>query len=202
MCGRVTPTTIDHFLPKDKYPEFSLFVNNLVPVCPDCNRYKSTLTGSQEEGRFFHAYYDDVPADVPLLISKISVGEGVLVTFSVNDALSGSLYKNAKYQFEKLRLGKLYPRAAVPELVERCDSFAAAFASGGSVAVAREARRIGRGIERKLGRQYWKVALYHGISVSQSFCNGGFGLLGGKSLASSRSVMEEAAAWRSWRAGP
>ncbi|MFJ6152184.1 HNH endonuclease [Micromonospora profundi] len=180
MCGRVTPTTIDHFLPKSKYPEFSLLSTNLVPVCPDCNRYKSTLTGSQSDGRFFHAYYDDISQEPPLLKSKATVERGVILSFYVNDALPVAVYRNARYQFDRLRLGKLYPKASVPELLERYDAFPLAFASGGADGVAREARRIGRKIEGNLGRHYWKVALYEGLAQSRSFCDGGFALLEAK----------------------
>ncbi|MFI6227190.1 HNH endonuclease [Micromonospora echinospora] len=200
MCGRVTPTTIDHFLPQEKYPEFSLLSYNLVPVCPDCNRYKSTLTGSDRQGRFFHAYYDEAPTDAPLLKSDIGINKGVLITFSVNHELPDEIYRNARYQFEKLRLGKLYPRASVAELLERHDAFSTAFAAGGATAVAREAKRIGKSIQRKLGRQYWKVALYDGIALSKQFCDGGFALLGAKPstrrssrLPSTRSSADRAA---------
>ncbi|MET8305836.1 HNH endonuclease [Micromonospora sp. NPDC005173] len=209
MCGRVTPTTIDHFLPKNKYPEFSLLSINLIPVCPDCNRYKSTLTGSQDGARFFHAYYDEIPQEVSLLTSQATVERGVVISFFVNDALSGSVYQNARYQFDRLRLGKLYPKASVSELLERYDAFPAAFASGGADGVAREARRIGRGIERKLGRHYWKVALYEGLARSRSFCDGGFALLESKTpgemtsrLPSTRPLGERSAARPATPSGP
>ncbi|MEQ9911179.1 HNH endonuclease [Pectobacterium polaris] len=36
-CGNpMTPDTLDHFIPKGKWPEFSIFPNNLVPQCRGC----------------------------------------------------------------------------------------------------------------------------------------------------------------------
>ncbi|NVJ62498.1 MAG: HNH endonuclease [Gammaproteobacteria bacterium] len=37
FCGNpVSPNTLDHFIPKNDWPEFSIFPNNLVPQCRDC----------------------------------------------------------------------------------------------------------------------------------------------------------------------
>ncbi|QFT12980.1 HNH endonuclease [Vibrio sp. THAF190c] len=37
FCGNpVSPNTLDHFIPKSDWPEFSIFPNNLVPQCRDC----------------------------------------------------------------------------------------------------------------------------------------------------------------------
>jgi 5-methylcytosine-specific restriction endonuclease McrA len=36
-CGKPnTPNTIDHFIPKDEWPEFAIYPKNLVPQCRDC----------------------------------------------------------------------------------------------------------------------------------------------------------------------
>ncbi|WP_373959347.1 HNH endonuclease [Vibrio gigantis] len=37
FCGKpVSPGTLDHFIPKSDWPQFSIFQNNLVPQCRDC----------------------------------------------------------------------------------------------------------------------------------------------------------------------
>ncbi|MEZ8448970.1 hypothetical protein AB6C93_24405 [Vibrio splendidus] len=37
FCGNpVSPNTLDHFIPKNDWPEFSIFPNNLIPQCRDC----------------------------------------------------------------------------------------------------------------------------------------------------------------------
>lgn len=38
FCGGIgTPRNLDHFLPKAHFPQFSIFPQNLVPSCRDCN---------------------------------------------------------------------------------------------------------------------------------------------------------------------
>ena len=39
-CTLSEPDTIEHILPKDKYPEFAVHLYNLIPCCSKCNRHK------------------------------------------------------------------------------------------------------------------------------------------------------------------
>ncbi len=60
MCGSLKTTSLDHVLPKEDYPEFTVYSKNLVPAC-DCNTKrgkatKNTATG----GRVLHPYFDNV----------------------------------------------------------------------------------------------------------------------------------------------
>ena len=41
MCGGFGNGTLDHYLPKDTYPEFSVFSKNLIPAC-NCNNLRGT----------------------------------------------------------------------------------------------------------------------------------------------------------------
>jgi hypothetical protein len=57
MCGSFGSGTLDHFLPRADYPEFSIFSRNLVPAC-SCNSKRGTThigTGSE---RVLHPYFD------------------------------------------------------------------------------------------------------------------------------------------------
>lgn len=59
MCGGLGMGTLDHYLPKDDYAEFSIFSKNLVPAC-SCNTSRSTnVMGSETPQRAIHPYYDD-----------------------------------------------------------------------------------------------------------------------------------------------
>ena len=59
MCGGPGTGTLDHYLPKEKYSEFSLFSKNLIPSC-SCNTLrKSTVRGVASPERVIHPCYDD-----------------------------------------------------------------------------------------------------------------------------------------------
>ncbi|HFS0159371.1 TPA: hypothetical protein ACHYTI_002571 [Enterobacter hormaechei] len=60
-CGEDgTPNTLDHYLPKDIFPEFSVTLVNLFPMCDICQGAKGVKINDDEGNRFFiHPYFDD-----------------------------------------------------------------------------------------------------------------------------------------------
>lgn len=67
------PNTLDHFLPKDSYPEFSILSKNLVPACDYCQKrnVKGTKVFNHNNKRLFlHPYYD-IPENIQLIKIKI-----------------------------------------------------------------------------------------------------------------------------------
>ncbi|WP_421314987.1 HNH endonuclease [Aeromonas veronii] len=59
-CGNPkSPDTLDHFIPKDDWPEFSIFANNLVPQCRACAPIKGEFYYSQQHrmAMFTHPFY-------------------------------------------------------------------------------------------------------------------------------------------------
>ena len=59
MCGGFGNGTMDHYLPKANYPEYSFFSKNLVPAC-NCNSLRGTaVKGRASPARAIHPYYDD-----------------------------------------------------------------------------------------------------------------------------------------------
>lgn len=58
FCGSLNNNQIDHFLPKEHYPEFSIFLQNLFPICA-CNQTKGKkTTGAKVGERFLHPKFD------------------------------------------------------------------------------------------------------------------------------------------------
>lgn len=59
MCGGYGAGTLDHYLPKEEYPEYSIFSKNLVPACSCNSRRKEVVKGKDSRQRIIHPYYDD-----------------------------------------------------------------------------------------------------------------------------------------------
>lgn len=61
---RIEPTLpLDHFLPRSKFPEFSISTRNLVPSCTTCNTvHKKARWGIGPNRPFLHPYFDAFPA--------------------------------------------------------------------------------------------------------------------------------------------
>lgn len=60
FCGETgRPNTLDHYLPKDVFPEFSISHSNLVPMCDKCQGKKlETYLNEDGSKAFLHPYFD------------------------------------------------------------------------------------------------------------------------------------------------
>lgn len=60
VCGSTTTGSVDHYLPRRAYPEFSIFAPNLVPACTNCNSSSkgTKIKGKKRNERFIHPYFD------------------------------------------------------------------------------------------------------------------------------------------------
>jgi hypothetical protein len=59
MCGSMHSGTLDHYLPKEGYPIFSVFSKNLVPACKCNSKRGEALSGNNPGERVLHPYFDD-----------------------------------------------------------------------------------------------------------------------------------------------
>jgi len=72
-CGEDgTPNTLDHYLPKDIYPEFAITPLNLFPMCDICQGEKGTKTLDEDDQRFFLHPYFDVFTEKQVVMLEIS----------------------------------------------------------------------------------------------------------------------------------
>lgn len=66
-CGGRAPSTIDHYLEKALFPEFSLYPENLVPSCRGCNRSQSAIKNNRCDK--LHPYFSPVLSRLQLKCS-------------------------------------------------------------------------------------------------------------------------------------
>ncbi|EMK01228.1 hypothetical protein LEP1GSC192_1180 [Leptospira sp. B5-022] len=94
---------LDHFLPKEFFPYFSIFHLNLVPICGTCNKKKGKsipLKGND----FIHPYFDFIP-DIQYLKCNIIFRNNVAkAVFSINKNVLGYLEKRMIDHYENLDL--------------------------------------------------------------------------------------------------
>ncbi|MFI2073056.1 hypothetical protein [Streptomyces triculaminicus] len=87
LCTIGTVSTIDHHLPKAKYPLLAVVPVNLVPACGDCNKKKGEHAPATEEEQTLHPYYPVQPLfEHPWLMARIlapTADRGMVATFSV-----------------------------------------------------------------------------------------------------------------------
>jgi 5-methylcytosine-specific restriction endonuclease McrA len=60
VCGSSSQGSLDHYLPKEDFGEFSIMRANLIPACSHCNSdEKGTVYKGVGSTRLLHPYYDD-----------------------------------------------------------------------------------------------------------------------------------------------
>lgn len=64
VCGSPVTGSLDHYLPRHLYREFSIMRANLIPACIHCNSgAKGTTVHGDYPNRFIHPYFDEWAAD-------------------------------------------------------------------------------------------------------------------------------------------
>lgn len=102
---------IDHYLPKSKFPSLSIVINNLVPICKECNEIKDDYYSFDKENQFIHPYYDDEMNDAfeyieCEIIKDLQIGFKFYI--KKLDCWDEMFYRKVMFHFKKLEVDKLY----------------------------------------------------------------------------------------------
>ena len=119
-CGISESSHLDHFLPRAKFPEFSIYSPNLIYVCSICNStYKSDdVVNSLGERKFFNPYFDNFIEDIQFLKCRIIVNDIYpKFEFYIEDlsTIKNYEYKVIKNHFEAMHLQTRYMEQIVKE---------------------------------------------------------------------------------------
>jgi len=85
-CNLDTGAQLDHFLPKSKYPEFSLYGPNLLPICGVCNNIKlASITNGAGE-RLFLFLATELANNTRVLRAEVSFQGAPHTHYFIDDA--------------------------------------------------------------------------------------------------------------------
>lgn len=106
-CGIGGIDSMDHYVPKEKYPEYSVHPFNLVPSCSKCNSKKSDLFIKNECRAIFNPYCDKEERQV----LKLTINQGDSprnITFKID--FRHNIYKE---HIARLEIIKKYKSEAI-----------------------------------------------------------------------------------------
>lgn len=177
-CSHGLPWTLDHYVTKSKYAEFSIFPNNLVPCCRDCNSNKPANPIIIND-QFLHPYYESV-AGLEWLICRIdySMSNAPTLSYDVDiNAFNGNsiLFDRVKNQFKKLRLNEMYSTQANDELTSIQKLLKPVFDAEGAVGVQNYLAEQ-ESAATKPSHATWKAAMYKSMKTDSRFCGLTWGL--------------------------
>lgn len=169
QCGQRLVRTLDHYLPKSKYPLLAITPYNLIPCCSDCNKDKLDGLFESRELETIHPYYDDFDDEVWLKAILIEQEPLSFNFFTYKpESWSDEKYRRAKNHFEVFGLNNLYKPYAAERITGEIGSISRMLQSCGEEIVKQEImNRISD--ERKIYKNTWKAAVYEAIYVSTWF---------------------------------
>ncbi|MEE4999182.1 hypothetical protein V2K22_20730 [Pseudomonas alliivorans] len=169
--------TLDHYLPKSKFPQFSTLVTNLVPACRDCNEgSKRTSSASSFGDQTLHPYFDKGGYyNAQWLFANIIESSPPVVEFYVSCPLSWSMDEQKRVQahFEGFRLKTRYGIRAAGELTSVNTRLIMHY-SNASMAKIRANINETYTAEQSLNANSWMTAMYMALVRSDWYCGGGF----------------------------
>lgn len=176
-CG-INPEadTLDHYLEKAIYPEFSVFHRNLIPSCGACNRNrKLTIQGGV---RAVLNLRDDPIEQIPELLSAtiVRAGTGFRGHFSLRPPPPGAHPVAGLYarHFLSLDLAKRFSRGSPKELAEVLRTVVdtqlpAKRSSFSSVRATTQLMSNASSLKAENGANDWRVALRVAAAASGDF---------------------------------
>lgn len=124
-CGITeSPFHVDHYVPRGKFPEFSVLRINLIAACASCNsRFKGKKFVEGDQRLYFNPYFDDFIENIQFLKCTISV-DGIYpaINFTIDENLEESnnyAYKIIKNHFDNLKLATRYKELARVEIFNK-----------------------------------------------------------------------------------
>jgi 5-methylcytosine-specific restriction endonuclease McrA len=173
LCAQRDAKTLDHYLPRESFPEFAILPINLVPCCYECNNAKGTHSPTGYDDQFFHPYFDNWD-DFQILSASVTIGTRILVDFKIDTAnLPIEVAERAHTHFDSLNLGSLYSDNAAVELVQRKETFRTIFEVGGPIVFRDELLREANS-RRHPFPNAWQPAMYEALAMSNPFVEGEF----------------------------
>lgn len=179
FCGISEASTLDHYLPKEQYPEFSIFPNNLVPSCAVCNTLKRDriLIEGTEVRMFLHPCYDAVPDLAFLAVRARMEADALILSYRLIRpvGMTDHTFQHLQSHFNMLDLADRYRRMGLEHLGGQYPALRRAYGVGeDALRVAAKLIEGAEDFEEMSGPNYWLAKLYRALASNEDFCDGGF----------------------------
>lgn len=176
-CGERDVDTLDHYLPKTKYPTLVVTPINLVPSCSKCNKKKLASTAGSIYNEPIHPYYDDIQTERWLFSEILKRNNGLTIKFFfvAPNNWDQILSKRVENHFVTLELNKLYSIRAGVELSDKKYRLCKLHTEIGTSAVKKYLLELVEDFSSHIN--YWKKSMFECLASSDWFCDKGIYLI-------------------------
>lgn len=172
-CMINRPNTLDHYFDKSDYPEYAVFVPNLIPCCSECNTAKGTAVFDNEGHReYLHFYLDCIPDYQFLFVRFESKAEAAVpqiktfLRFRDNEPAR----REIESHFQNLGLNYKYQMTISDRLSTILNEFQISKEEGLTLNDLKASISIRhRSCAKWYGFNYWEACMYEGILNSPNF---------------------------------
>lgn len=179
FCGISESSTLDHYLPKEQYPEFSVFPKNLVPSCAVCNTRKKDriLEEGTDVRMFLHPCFDTIPDLEFLTVRTRMEADALILSYRLTrpDGMADRTFRHLRSHFDELDLADRYRRMGLEHLGGQYPALRRAYgAAEDADRVAQKLLEVAQDFEEVSGPNFWLAKLYRALASNNEFCDGGF----------------------------
>ena len=172
FCGFGQVNTLDHYLPKAKYPLYSVFPENLIPSCSVCNHGKSTSSAQSKEEQCLHTYFEELFFFQDQWIFAKLEEEKVEYYVDPPNCWDKISVKRATKHFEEFGLAERYSIEAGEELANIKDIVPRLFEDNFQAIKEYLIECANSSYSRHPNS--WKTSLYQALAQSDWYCKGGY----------------------------
>lgn len=173
VCGCNNVETVDHYLPKSKFPQYSIFVKNLVPACYLCNFGKNDTSPLTRNEQPIHPYYDSHLLSEQWLFADVVRGNPVSIRYFVNAPRFWQKFERERvlFHFNNFDLSRRYSLKAAEELSHLHDVIMTHKKDVNGIKLI-----LGELAELSYGKckNSWRTALHQAVANSDWYCRGGY----------------------------
>jgi hypothetical protein len=163
----------DHYLPKSLFPEFTLYPNNLVPICKGCNGKKRALY-HLAGARLFTYVFSELDGVVGLLNVEIAYAPKLGVSYSLVNpgTLAPATFEVLERHFRALDLGRRYTKQTSTTLALLLRTFRTPVSLGlGPRQLRHRLKQMAVDRAAQCPANHWEVALLQRLAASSDFTN-------------------------------
>ena len=176
FCGMGHASTLDHYLPKSKYPQLSVVPLNLVPSCKDCNTGKSATVSSTAGDQSLHPYYDHQRfVNEQWLCADVIHTAPVSIRFYVQAPDNWDEISKARVQshFRDFKLASRYSIEASNQVACLRDTLSCYRELLGAEGI-KQHLTIEAQANYRQHRNSWQKAMFQALAASDWYCDRGF----------------------------
>lgn len=172
-CTVNSVNSLDHFVPKDLFPEFSVHPRNLVPSCTECNSKKLARWLNNNQHFFLNLYIDLLPKSQYLFVELHIVSlNNIDVNFKVDNPnnIPLPLYTIITSHYEELDLFQRFKDKSGDVIIELTNSIQASLSNGVAMSIIEKTILDACNLDKQhKGYNYYQIVLKEALIQSSDY---------------------------------